>query len=240
MPNTAFPDSGTPRMSRLAVEPDTLDRLALAVAIGNALRENYPLPSYSSKASRHTISNLPRYILGVAWKSACSDSALVSSFLLVKNIEERFPGIINSVNVGHIHLACLTVASKFFDDRFKSNQAFANFGCVSLKLLNSFEIEVLIALNFGLIPNAFEFAATRVELENSVSQSQIEEVCTDFLGNSKLQVPQTQFAFASPARSEEAIDISETCVNLDAPSRHVFSLVFNRSIVQVRDCKLLQ
>lgn len=65
---------------------------------------------------------------------------------------------ITSLNVRHLLLAALLVATKFIDDSYPSNRVFADAGLVSLDELNRMECVFLAAIGYSLFVNSSQFA----------------------------------------------------------------------------------
>lgn len=65
---------------------------------------------------------------------------------------------VTSLNVRHLLLTALLVATKFIDDSFYSNRMFADAGMVSLDELNRMERIFLTSIGYSLFVNSSQFA----------------------------------------------------------------------------------
>lgn len=93
---------------------------------------------------------------------ACSTECFVLALIYVDRLVQRQPQFqLSHLNVHRVVLAALTIAAKFLDDRYYSNDYYGRVGGVRVKELNALEMRMLDLLKWRLIVTPEEYCQYR-------------------------------------------------------------------------------
>eukprot|EP01132_Coremiostelium_polycephalum_P003112 gene3112-3891_t len=97
----------------------------------------------------------------------CSRECFIASLVYIDRLSIECGMLINSFNIHRILITCLLISTKYLDDIFYNNEFYSQVGGVSLKEMNSLELDFLKMLNFSAIcPNSL-FEEYQREMESS-------------------------------------------------------------------------
>lgn len=123
-------------------------------------RNDHQIPPHQAKsppahARFHAATPPPisiyKYVSRIAKYSGCSNEVLILAMVYIDRIIVGNPSFrVNAYTVHRLALTSMTVAAKFFDDRYYSNRYYAQIGGLPVTELNALEVEFLYMLAFNL------------------------------------------------------------------------------------------
>ncbi|MED6218645.1 hypothetical protein PIB30_028486 [Stylosanthes scabra] len=116
--------------------------------------------------SKAPMLSITRYMERILKYSRCSPSCFVIAHIYMERYFNKNGGFLTSFNAHRLLITSLLVAVKFLDDRYFSNDYYAQIGGVSTQEMNRMELEFLFNLEFRLFVTTEMFLKCCEKLDN--------------------------------------------------------------------------
>lgn len=124
---------------------------------------NTPISKFHA-ASKPGITVLD-YLQRVATYAECSDPCYIMALIYLDRIQAHPDFRVNHLNIHRLLITSIMIAAKFFDDFYYNNAFYARIGGISVKEINSLEMEFLFIVGFSVAVSEEEFNQYKNELK---------------------------------------------------------------------------
>ncbi|EGC28342.1 hypothetical protein DICPUDRAFT_93345 [Dictyostelium purpureum] len=159
---------------------------ALVMSINQLLSINDQYPNnHSQFLPEHMklpMITIEGYIARIIKYSPCSKECFIIILMYIDRLIQKRNFIVNSYNIHRILITCVLVAAKYLDDIFYNNQFYSQVGGVSVKEINTMEIDLLKLLSFDVSARVNEYT---VYFEHFKSYCEKLQLTLNFQPNTK-------------------------------------------------------